>query len=118
LQFIQSFNKKEILLEMTNFFLKGEDNMAANMEQLQAWKETVYPALLSKAEEFHLLGYERVTPNEVWNCIMAKLGRKNEEYMLHQFINVILRMSVNEYMNWLTIQAYQAPGLFIGDQPS
>ena len=77
-----------------------------NLEQVQAWKEHVYPVLISKAEEFQLLGYESVTPENIWDCMLAKLKRrKKEEYMLHQLVNEIFKLSANEYMNWLSIQA-------------
>lgn len=76
-----------------------------NLEQVQAWKEHVYPVLISKAEEFQLLGYDSVKPENIWNCALAKLKRKKKEYMLHQLVNEIFKLSANEYMNWLTIQA-------------
>lgn len=92
-------------------------NTETNTEQLKEWKETVYPALLSKTEEFHLLGYDQATTEEIWECLIAKLERRNEEYQLHQFVSEILRMSANEYMNWLTISAYKGPDWF-GDNAS
>lgn len=82
-----------------------------NLEQVQAWKEHVYPVLVSKAEEFQLLGYDSVTPEDIWDCTMAKLKRKKREYMLHQLVNEIFKLSANEYMNWLTVQAVTASDL-------
>lgn len=79
-----------------------------NLTQLNEWKEKVYPVIVSKAEEFRIYGYEAVTTEEVWDCVMAKLERRKEEYMLHQFVAEIFRLSINEYMNWLTIRAVTA----------
>lgn len=76
-----------------------------NLEQVQAWKEHVYPVLVSKAEEFQLLGYDAVTPENIWDCTIAKLKRKKKEYPLHQLVNEIFKLSANEYMSWLTVQA-------------
>lgn len=78
----------------------------ANMEQIKNWKDTVYPALVSKCEEFHLLGYEMVTTDDIWNCLLAKLERQKADLKLYQIVHEIFRLSVNEYMNWLTIRAY------------
>lgn len=89
----------------------------ANMEQLKAWKDTVYPVLRSKTEEFHLLGYDKATTEEIWECLMARMERQQGEYRLHQFVNEIFRLSANEFMNWLTISAYTGPDWFSDDSP-
>ncbi|GAF65898.1 post-transcriptional regulator [Alkalihalobacillus trypoxylicola] len=78
-------------------------------QQFEAWREVVEPALQSKVDEFHLLGYERVTDQEVWECLMYQL-RKSKEFMhLNQFVNHLLSLKPQIYMNWLTIQSYQEP---------
>ncbi|WP_246055110.1 post-transcriptional regulator [Pseudalkalibacillus caeni] len=79
---------------------------------VEQWKDTVWPALESKKDEFHLLGYDRATTEEIWKCITARLKRNKDELQLHQFVNQIMRLSANEYMNWLTISAYQGPDWF------
>ena len=84
----------------------------ANMEEIKRWKEKVDPAITSKAEDFQLIGYDRVTKEEVWECLLARLERKKETYRLHQLVAAIMSLSINEYMNWLTIRAYQGPDLF------
>lgn len=88
---------------MTRIMLGGD--VVMNVEQLNAWKDEVYPVIVSKTEEFHLYGYDAVTPEEVWECVLAKLERRKGEYMLHQLVAEIFRLTVNEYMNWLTIKA-------------
>lgn len=90
----------------------------ANIEQLNKWKEDVFPVILSKTEEFHLLGYNTVKPEEVWECLLSKLERRKDDYQLHQFVAEIFRLSVNEYMNWLTIQAVTSTGLDILEEES
>lgn len=90
----------------------------ANIEQLNKWKEDVFPVILSKTEEFHLLGYNTVKPEEVWECLLSKLERRKDDYQLHQFVAEFFRLSVNEYMNWLTIQAVTSTGLDILEEES
>lgn len=80
----------------------------ADIDQWKAWKKKVYPALVSKSEEFTLLGYDRVTADDVWDCLMAKLERTKEDVRLHQLVNAIFKLSANEYMNWLTIRSYKS----------
>lgn len=76
------------------------------------WKKEVYPALESKKDEFHLLGYDKATVDEIWSCLLARLERNDdiEEIKLHRLVNEIMRISPNEYMNWLTIHAYRGTG--------
>lgn len=77
----------------------------SNIEEIKAWKNKVHPVIASKAEEFQLYGYETVTPDEIWQCVLEKIERRIGDYKLHQLVAEIFRLSVNEYMNWLTIRA-------------
>jgi hypothetical protein len=82
------------------------DEMEKSLEQ---WKGQVLPALQSKKEEFHLLGYESVTREEIWKCVLEQGRRsKQEQWFLHQVVNIILTLSVNKFMNWLTISAFKS----------
>lgn len=87
-----------------------------DVKPLNAWKQDVHPVLVSKAEEFQLLGYDTVTTEHIWDCVMAKLARKKREYLLHQLVNEIFKLSPNEYMNWLTIQAVTSEDINILDK--
>ncbi|WP_260412269.1 post-transcriptional regulator [Alkalihalobacillus sp. TS-13] len=73
---------------------------------LEDWFPKVLPALVSKKEEMHFMGYESVTEEEIWKCILSRTKKtKDEEWMIHQVVNKILTLSTNDFMNWLTIQA-------------
>lgn len=86
------------------------------VKKLIEWKETVYPVLISKKEEFHLLGYDTATTEEIWDCLLAKLERRKTEYQLHQFVDEIFKLSLNEYMNWLTISAVTTTNIDLLDE--
>ncbi|MCF6138066.1 post-transcriptional regulator [Pseudalkalibacillus berkeleyi] len=74
--------------------------------KLAEWRPQVGPALKSKMEELHFMGYESVTEDEIWKCILSRAKKqKEEEWRIHQVINTIMRLSTNDFMNWLTIQA-------------
>ncbi|NIK75939.1 hypothetical protein FHS15_001046 [Paenibacillus castaneae] len=60
----------------------------------------------SKAAEFHLIGYEHVTGEEVWECVSEKY-EKNGQPELHQLVNDILSLKVMKFMNFMTISAYK-----------
>ncbi|WP_426448622.1 post-transcriptional regulator [Paenibacillus sp. S-38] len=60
----------------------------------------------SKAEEFHMLGYEHVTPEDIWDCVSDKY-RKSGVPPLHRIVNDILSLRVTNFMNWLTMSAFK-----------
>ncbi|WP_257346258.1 post-transcriptional regulator [Pseudalkalibacillus decolorationis] len=70
------------------------------------WKGEIGPALKSKKEELHFMGYESVTIDEIWNCIVSRAKKKrDEDWMIHQVVNTVLTLSTQDFMNWLTVQA-------------
>ncbi len=81
---------------------------------MEEWKKEVYPALESKQDEFHFLGYNGATMDEIWDCLLERLKRNKdlEDIQLHRLVNEIMRLSANEYMNWLTIHAYKGTDMF------
>jgi hypothetical protein len=83
---------------------------------LEDWKNELGPVLNSKIGEFHLMGYESVTMDELWKFITVKLKKKQQEWMLHQVVQAIFKLKVNDFMNWLTIEAFQGNGLFSNKQ--
>ena len=61
---------------------------------------------ISKAEEFHLIGYEHVSGQEVWECVSEKY-KKTGLPELHELVNDILSLKVMKFMNFMTISAYK-----------
>ncbi len=61
----------------------------------------------SKASEFALLGYDNVTPEDVWKCVVSQY---KEVPATHQLVNDILSLKNTKYMNWLMINLYKNPG--------
>lgn len=90
-----------------------------NESQWEKWKLEVEPVLVSKVEEWHLLGYKRATIDDVWDCFKAKLPRIEvpETITLSWLVGEIFHLKANDYMNWLTLQSYKAPSLFKDDGP-
>lgn len=68
--------------------------------------ETIEQLCRSKAEEFHLFGYDQVTGADVWNCISQKY-KKEGMPPLHRLVNDILTLKVMDLMNYLTISAFR-----------
>ncbi|WP_246067461.1 post-transcriptional regulator [Paenibacillus koleovorans] len=60
----------------------------------------------SKAEEFRLLGYDRVSGEDVWSCVSDKYAKLGEP-PLHKMVNDILSLKVTSLMNWMTLSVYK-----------
>ncbi len=71
-------------------------------EELNQWIERL---CISKAEEFHLLGYEQVTGQDIWDCVSN--GYHKGMPRLHQIVNDILSLKVTKFMNWMTMSIYK-----------
>ncbi len=60
----------------------------------------------SKAEEFHLLGYDQVTAGDIWACVSDSYTKKGMP-QLHQIVSDILSLRTTKFMNYLTMNAYK-----------
>jgi hypothetical protein len=99
-------------------FKRGGSMMKAAKEHLvDKHREELAEVINSKVEEFHFLGYDRVTTDEIWDCLKKRKWKKyKEEKMLHQLVNDVLSLSPSEFMNYLTIEAQNAsPEWFFKD---
>ncbi len=84
-------------------------------QQFEVWKEDVMPALTSKVEEFHLLGYDRASEEELWECVLARLRKEKKFVQIHYLVHAILTLKVTDYMTWLTIGAYKDQNSFFSE---
>jgi Post-transcriptional regulator len=91
--------------------------MIVKEHPVDKYREDLIEVVNSKVEEFHFLGYDRVTEEEVWDCLKKRKWKKyKEEKMLHQLVNDVLSLSPSEFMNYLTIEAQNAsPEWFFKD---
>lgn len=85
---------------------------------LAGYREKLQPVIRSKVEEFHLLGYDGATSDDIWECMLNKVWKKKKKVankMLHEMVEDIFHLSINDYMSYLTVEAYKGPDLFVDD---
>ncbi|AIE60864.1 post-transcriptional regulator [Bacillus methanolicus] len=83
------------------------------------FRTLVKPALESKLNEFRLLGYEKITEQELWDFLTKKKWKKvREEIHLYQIVQEILSVQVNEYMNFATVEAFKLTDFDINSEES
>lgn len=68
----------------------------------------VEPALVSKLEEFRLLGYNEVSESELWGFLTRKKWKKvKEDIKLYEIIDDILSVKVSDFISFATIETYK-----------
>jgi hypothetical protein len=93
------------LTELAYNFLMGGANMKISQDY-GIFYETVRPALLSKLEEFELLGYDSVSEMDIWDFLVTKkLKKVKEEPKLFAIVQSILSLKVGEIMNYKAVKA-------------
>lgn len=68
--------------------------------------DTIAQLCRSKAEEFHLIGYEQVTGADVWECVSDKYHKKGVP-ALYEIVNDILSLKITQFMNFVTLNMYR-----------
>lgn len=87
--------------EENGFRTSAEDEMS----EIEL-NETIELLCLSKAEEFHLIGYDHVTGADVWECVSDKYHKKGTP-PLYEIVNDILSLKVTQFMNFITLNMYR-----------
>ncbi|OZU89850.1 hypothetical protein CIL03_01545 [Virgibacillus indicus] len=71
------------------------------------WKPMIYPALVSKMEEFKLMGYSKTTTEDIWNCLTQKVWKGDPDKRLYEVVQDVFHLGSTVYMSYLTVKAYQ-----------
>lgn len=70
------------------------------------------PALQSKAEEFEVLGYDRVSKEDIWNFLKQKRWKKPKEGVrVYELLADIMSVKPGDYMNYATVEAFRSADL-------
>ncbi|HEX7063815.1 MAG TPA: post-transcriptional regulator [Bacillales bacterium] len=85
----------------------------------EEWKQKLLPVLEIKADEFELLGYGEADREEIWKCAVGQVKKKyaDESVRLHRFVDELIGLSLNDYMNRLRMESLKGPDWFAGDKP-
>ncbi|WP_243290723.1 post-transcriptional regulator [Bacillus sp. FJAT-47783] len=72
-----------------------------------SYRDHVKPFIISKMEEFHLLGYDKITEEELWTFLKTKKWKEKEEVMVHRIVADIFSVKVTDFMNYATIESFK-----------
>ncbi|MFB7138669.1 post-transcriptional regulator [Gottfriedia sp. NPDC056225] len=90
--------------------------MSTFHQQAAEFKPTLQVVIESKLDEFRMLGFDTVSEDELWECLEKTLWRKKEEEpKLFQLVEDILSLTVNDYMNYVRIEAFKSPTWQFGE---
>lgn len=86
--------------------------MSEEMTMYDDWREKIEPYLTSKLEEFHLLGLQRITSDELWAFSKEHFAKQKEELKTHRIVGHLMSLSVNDYLNKLRIEMFKGVDIF------
>ncbi|WP_462412348.1 post-transcriptional regulator [Neobacillus sp. Marseille-QA0830] len=88
-----------------------------NILNFDQFRTQVQPAMVSKLEEFRLLGYDSVSESGLWDFLTKKKWRKvTDEVKLYQIVDDILSVKIGDYMNFAAIESYKTSEFSLDDE--
>ncbi|MBS4208987.1 post-transcriptional regulator [Bacillus sp. FJAT-50079] len=71
------------------------------------------PALVSKVEEFAVLGYGKVEKADIWYYLTKKIWRNPKEGIrIYELVSDVISLNIGDYMNFSTVEAFKSPNIF------
>ncbi len=71
------------------------------------WKSDVRPVIVSKVEEFQMLGYPSVSEEEIWRCMEKKVWRGQPEKRIYEVVQDLFHLDSGTYMSFLAHETYK-----------
>lgn len=88
-----------------------------NVHAYDYFRTEVKPALVSKLEEFHLLGYDSITEDGLWDFFTKKKWKKTKaDIHLYEIIDDILAAKVSDYISFTTIESLKTAEFSFRDE--
>lgn len=78
-----------------------------NKRPVWEWKEEIIPVLHSKKNEFELLGYSKISTEEIWNCLVEYVWKGNPEKQLYEIVQSVFQLQIHSYMDYLALNTLQ-----------
>lgn len=74
-----------------------------NEKLIDDWRNEVQLVLESKRREFELLGYQEISSDDIWRCLVEKVWKNKTSLRLHEVVQGIFHLKVNTYMDYLAL---------------
>jgi hypothetical protein len=88
-----------------------------NSDTFNQYRSKVEPALLSKLEEFQLLGYDSVSEDGLWDFLLRKKWKKvKDAKKLYEIVDDILSVKVSDFISYTTIETYKNNDFDVNDE--
>lgn len=77
-------------------------------KSVSEWRNEIELVLEIKTKEFHMLGYDKATADDIWNCLITRVWKKADpKIRLYEVVSEVLRLQISTYMTYLTMGIYQ-----------
>ncbi|MBE3569879.1 MAG: post-transcriptional regulator [Bacillales bacterium] len=86
--------------------------MKKNHHPYERYYHRLKPALVSKVEEFRLLGYGAVQLDSLWNYFIKKKWKNaQQDIRIYQLVSDIIALKPGDFMNYATVESYRSSSL-------
>jgi hypothetical protein len=85
-------------------------------QPLDEFKDHVKPAIVSKLEEFALLGYTDVSEEKLWGFLKNKKWKKTTELSVHEVVRDVLALKIGDFMNYATVESFKTANWFESEE--
>lgn len=75
------------------------------------WRPIVNVVLDSKVSELLMMGYSEASRADVWKCLSEGVWGDKPSKKLYEVVQDILHLKPNDYMNYLTVNAFKEDDL-------
>src|SRR5690625_758617 len=74
---------------------------------VEQWREKVDAVLESKRNEFELLGYQDISTDDIWRCIVDNIWKGKEFIRLYEVVQSIFHLKIHKYMDYIALDSLQ-----------
>lgn len=72
------------------------------------WRKEIELVLENKKNEFHMLGHDNTTSDDIWDCLIAVVWKESNPSMrLYEVVADVLQLQITTYMTYLTRGIYE-----------
>lgn len=76
-----------------------------DIRPVEKWKEEVKIVLESKRTEFETLGYQDISADSIWHCMIENVWKNDEPKRLYEVVQSIFQLQIHTYMDFLALES-------------
>lgn len=76
-----------------------------DLRPVSEWREELSVVLKSKQAEFDMLGYQEITEDAIWRCLVEYIWKEDKQLHLYEVVQAIFQLQIHTYMDFLSLDS-------------